>query len=91
LSQSEEIVSTETEVNREIARRTRRSFVVGGAAAAAGYGLWHLAGSGAEDGHLLPTLRLGEYVQISLTPRQYSLRAGLGHRQCGPSRLAPAS
>ncbi len=57
LSQPEEIAGTETEIKRESARRTRRSFVVGGAAAAAGYCLWRLAGSGKEDGRQLPALR----------------------------------
>ena len=57
MSQPEEIVGPEAEIKRESAKRTRRSFVVGGAAAAAGYGLWHLAGSGKEDGRQLPTLR----------------------------------
>ena len=36
----------EQTVNRESARHTRRSFVVGGAAAAAGYGLWRLVEAG---------------------------------------------
>lgn len=57
MSQPEEIVGGESEIKRESAKRTRRSFVVGGASAAAGYGLWHLAGSGKEDGRQLPTLR----------------------------------
>jgi hypothetical protein len=57
MKQPEEIPGTEAEVKRESARRTRRSFVVGGAAAAAGYGLWHLAQSGQVIGRQPVTFR----------------------------------
>lgn len=51
MSQPEEILGTEAEIKRESARRTRRSFVVGGVAAAAGYGLWRAAQAGEVIGH----------------------------------------
>ncbi len=40
------LAGSEQTVNRESARRTRRSFLVGGLSAAAGYGLWKLIESG---------------------------------------------
>jgi hypothetical protein len=48
---------TEAEVKRESARRTRRSFVVGGVAAAAGYGLWRATGMGPVIGRQPITFR----------------------------------
>lgn len=44
-------------VKRESARRTRRSFIVGGTAAAAGYGLWRLTESGPVIGRQPITMR----------------------------------
>ncbi len=52
------LVSGEAEaVKRESARRTRRSFVVGGVAAAAGYGMWRLVESGPVIGRQPITMR----------------------------------
>ena len=53
----DEFQGTEAEVNRESARRTRRSFVVGGVSAAAGYGLWRSIQTGKEIGRQSPTMR----------------------------------
>ena len=46
-AEQDQVVTTgdDNAVRRESARRTRRSFVAGGVAAAAGYGLWRLAGA----------------------------------------------
>jgi hypothetical protein len=44
-------------VQRESARRTRRSFVVGGVAAAAGYGLWRVIDTSKPIGRLQSVLR----------------------------------
>ncbi len=57
MSQPEEIFGTEAEIKRESAHRTRRSFVVGGVAAAAAYGLWRAVDSGEVIGHQPITFR----------------------------------
>src|ERR1700744_6165498 len=44
-------------VRRESARRTRRSFLVGGIAAAAGYATWHAIDSSTPVGRLQSSLR----------------------------------
>src|ERR1700757_1460238 len=53
-----EIVRGDPErVRRESARRTRRSFLVGGIAAAAGYATWHAIDSSPQVGRLQSALR----------------------------------
>jgi len=47
----------EAKVKRESARRTRRSFLIGGAAAAAGYGLWRAVDDSRQVGRLQTVLR----------------------------------
>ncbi len=44
-------------VKRESAKRTRRSFLVGGVAAAAGYGAWHWINNGPQVGRIQSFLR----------------------------------
>src|SRR6185437_2597977 len=53
-----EIVHGDAEmVRRESARRTRRSFLVGGVAAAAGYAAWRMVDQSAQVGRLQSALR----------------------------------
>lgn len=53
----EEFTASPQDVKRESARRTRRSFVAGGAAAAAGYGLWYAINNGRDEGRQPAGLR----------------------------------
>jgi hypothetical protein len=75
------------EVKRASARRTRRSFVVGGVAAAAGYGLWR-----AIDGSR-PVGRLQEAFRETLNANAAISRAVFGERGLAPeypkSRAVP--
>jgi hypothetical protein len=59
MSEEERIVLSgdEATVKRASARRTRRSFLVGGAAAAAGYGLWRAVDDSRQVGRLQTVLR----------------------------------
>ena len=57
MSEREEFHGNSNDVNHESARRTRRSFVVGAAASAAGYGLWRAIGSSKQEGRQPEALR----------------------------------
>ena len=72
----QEFQGTEAEVNRESARRTRRSFIVGGVSAAAGYGLWRAIQSGTEIGRQSPTMRR-TFEPTRLSPAACSTSAAL--------------
>ncbi len=65
-------------VKQTSARRTRRSFIVGGAAAAGGYGLWHWINNSPPIGRLQAVLR-----------RSLLLNAGLDRKLFAERGLAP--
>jgi hypothetical protein len=65
-------------VKRESARRTRRSFVVGGAAAAAGYGLWRAIDGSRDMGRLQGGLRKTLQTDAAIN------RAVFGERALAP-------
>jgi hypothetical protein len=66
-------------VKRESAKRTRRSFLVGGAAAAAGYGAWHWINHGAQVGRIQSFLRKTLQVDAAVN------RAVWGERGLAPT------
>ncbi len=68
----------EQTISRESARRTRRSFLVGGVSAAAGYGLWKLAESGNVIGRQPLVLR-----------REFQANAGIFRGVFAERGLAP--
>jgi hypothetical protein len=65
-------------VAREIGRKSRRSFLVGGVAAAVAYGGWRWLNASSEEGGLLTPLR-----------RSHEFNERLSQAYLSPSRLAP--
>jgi DMSO/TMAO reductase YedYZ molybdopterin-dependent catalytic subunit len=64
--------------DQEIARRTRRSFLIGGAASAAGFGTWLWIRNGADDQGIPHPLRRAEEADDAFS-----------HALLSPTRLAP--